>query len=252
MRFSASRLCPEPAARLASAQPAPGRPSWTMPTARKPILAGRLSPEPGREGCTRASPNHFPPFALAVNRGRDAIPDQPPRKHFKPHPAAPRTSGSRRETTRQRAGARMQPDPTAWGLHAPACNRHVPHARCAMACAFDLMPPFWPASPTSRPAAGSTSPSAIFYNPQVVERRLLRRPSCAGGGGDALAPACSRTQACARMIMGNHGCPSSSARPVAETMMRMYYFERAARTHNSWRWQDRPPPAASCRPRWPN
>lgn len=116
------------------------------------------------------------------------------------------------------------PDPTAWGLHA-ALHRHVPHARCAMhvhstyatvlACLADSrLPPI-------------DQSSAIFYNRQVVDEAY---------GGLALEEEGTR---CARlfqdpsvrtMIMGNHGV-LVIGETVAETFMRLYYFERAARTY---------------------
>lgn len=116
------------------------------------------------------------------------------------------------------------PDPTAWGLHA-SLHRHVPHARCAMhvhstyatvlACLADSrLPPI-------------DQSSAMFYNRQVVDEDY---------GGLALEEEGTR---CARlfqdptvrtMIMGNHGV-LFIGETVAETFMRMYYFERAARTY---------------------
>lgn len=116
------------------------------------------------------------------------------------------------------------PDPTAWGLHA-SLHRHVPHARCAMhvhstyatvlACLADSrLPPI-------------DQSSAIFFNRQVVDEDY---------GGLALEEEGTR---CARlfqdptvrtMIMGNHGV-LVIGETVAETFMRLYYFERAARTY---------------------
>ena len=116
------------------------------------------------------------------------------------------------------------PDPTAWGLHA-SLHAHVPHARCAMhvhstyatvlACLADSrLPPI-------------DQSSAIFFNRQVVDE---------GYGGLALEAEGAR---CARlfqdptvrtMIMGNHGV-LFIGETVAEVFMRMYYFERAARTY---------------------
>lgn len=116
------------------------------------------------------------------------------------------------------------PDPTGWGLHA-SLHRHVPHARCAMhvhstyatalACLADSrLPPI-------------DQSSAIFYNRQVVDDAY---------GGLALEEEGTR---CAQlfqdpsvrtMIMGNHGV-LFIGETIAETFMRMYYFERAARTY---------------------
>ena len=116
------------------------------------------------------------------------------------------------------------PDPTAWGLHA-SLHRHVPHARCAMhvhstyatalACLKDSrLPPI-------------DQSSAMFYNRQVIDEDY---------GGLALEEEGTR---CARlfqdpsvrtMIMGNHGV-LFIGETVAEVFMRMYYFERAARTY---------------------
>ncbi|MBY6201486.1 class II aldolase/adducin family protein [Maritalea mobilis] len=116
------------------------------------------------------------------------------------------------------------PDPTAWGLHA-SLHRHVPHARCAMHVHSTYATVLASLADSRLPPIDQSS--AIFYNRQVVDEAY---------GGLALEEEGTR---CARlfqdpsvrtMIMGNHGV-LVIGETVAETFMRMYYFERAARTY---------------------
>jgi ribulose-5-phosphate 4-epimerase/fuculose-1-phosphate aldolase len=121
-------------------------------------------------------------------------------------------------------GSGEAPDPTAWGLHA-SLHRHVPHARCAMHVHSTYATALACLSDSRLPAIDQSS--AMFYNRQVVDEDY---------GGLALEEEGTR---CARlfqdpsvrtMIMGNHGV-LFIGETVAETFMRMYYFERAARTY---------------------
>ncbi|GAA5076499.1 class II aldolase/adducin family protein [Roseibacterium beibuensis] len=116
------------------------------------------------------------------------------------------------------------PDPTAWGLHA-SLHRHVPHARCAMHVHSTYATVLASLADSRLPPIDQSS--AMFYNRQVVDEAY---------GGLALEEEGTR---CARlfqdpsvrtMIMGNHGV-LVIGETVAETFMRMYYFERAARTY---------------------
>jgi ribulose-5-phosphate 4-epimerase/fuculose-1-phosphate aldolase len=116
------------------------------------------------------------------------------------------------------------PDPTAWGLHA-SLHRYVPHARCAMHVHSTYATVLASLADSRLPPIDQSS--AMFYNRQVVDEDY---------GGLALEEEGTR---CARlfqdpsvrtMIMGNHGV-LFIGETVAETFMRMYYFERAARTY---------------------
>src|SRR6056297_1469783 len=121
-------------------------------------------------------------------------------------------------------GTGEAPDPTAWGLHA-SLHRHVPHARCAMHVHSPYATVLASLKESRLPAIDQNS--AMFYNRQVIDENY---------GGLALEEEGVR---CARlfqdpsvrtMIMGNHGV-LFIGETVAETFMRMYYFERAARTY---------------------
>jgi ribulose-5-phosphate 4-epimerase/fuculose-1-phosphate aldolase len=116
------------------------------------------------------------------------------------------------------------PDPTAWGLHA-SLHRHVPHARCAMHVHSTYATVLASLADSRLPPIDQSS--AMFFNRQVVDENY---------GGLALEEEGTR---CARlfqdpsvrtMIMGNHGV-LFIGETIAETFMRMYYFERAARTY---------------------
>lgn len=116
------------------------------------------------------------------------------------------------------------PDPTAWGLHA-SLHRHVPHARCAMHVHSTYATVLASLSDSRLPPIDQSS--AMFHDRQVVDEDY---------GGLALEEEGAR---CARlfqdpsvrtMIMGNHGV-LVIGETVAETFMRLYYFERAARTY---------------------
>jgi ribulose-5-phosphate 4-epimerase/fuculose-1-phosphate aldolase len=116
------------------------------------------------------------------------------------------------------------PDQTAWGLHG-SLHRHVPHARCAMHVHSTYATVLASLADSRLPAIDQNS--AMFHNRQVVDD---------GYGGLALEDEGTR---CAQMfqdpsvrtmIMGNHGV-LFIGETVAETFMRMYYFERAARNY---------------------
>lgn len=116
------------------------------------------------------------------------------------------------------------PDPTAWGLHA-SLHRHVAHARCAMHVHSTYATVLASLADSRLPPIDQSS--AIFYNRMVIDEEY---------GGLALEEEGTR---CARlfqdpsirtMVMGNHGV-LVIGETVAETFMRLYYFERAARTY---------------------
>ncbi len=171
-----------------------------------------------RENMNEGVANHF---SLAVNGDGTRFLVNPP-KHFSRMRASDLWLIDANDPgSATGAGA---PDPTAWGLHA-SLHRHVPHARCAMhvhstyatalACLVD----------SRLPAIDQSS--AIFHDRQVVDEDY---------GGLALEDEGTR---CARlfqdpsvrtMIMGSHGV-LVIGETVAETFMRLYYFERAARTY---------------------
>ncbi|MFW5655396.1 MAG: class II aldolase/adducin family protein [Roseicyclus sp.] len=171
-----------------------------------------------RENMHEGVANHF---SLAVNEdGTEFLIN--PRRHFSRIRASDLWVIDAKDP--ESARGEDAPDPTAWGLHA-SLHRHVPHARCAMhvhstyatalACLADSrLPPI-------------DQSSAMFYNRQVIDEDY---------GGLALEEEGTR---CARlfqdpsvrtMIMGSHGV-LFIGETVAETFMRMYYFERAARTY---------------------
>lgn len=116
------------------------------------------------------------------------------------------------------------PDPTAWGLHG-SLHRHVPHARCAMHVHSTYATVLASLKDSRLPPIDQSS--AMFYNRQIVDEDF---------GGLALEDEGTR---CAKMfqdpsvrtmIMGNHGVLFIGD-TVAECFLRMYYFERAARTY---------------------
>jgi ribulose-5-phosphate 4-epimerase/fuculose-1-phosphate aldolase len=116
------------------------------------------------------------------------------------------------------------PDPTAWGLHA-SLHRHVPHARCAMHVHSTYATVLASLADSRLPPIDQSS--AIFYNRLVIDEHY---------GGLALEEEGTR---CARlfqdpsirtMVMGNHGV-LVIGETVAEAFLRLYYFERAARTY---------------------
>ena len=116
------------------------------------------------------------------------------------------------------------PDPTAWGLHG-GVHSHCAHARCAMhvhsihatvlaSLADSRLPPI-------------DQNCAIFFNRYVIDE---------GYSGLAFE---DEGQRCAAMltdpkqkvmIMGNHGVLVIGSDP-ADTLNRLYYFERAAETY---------------------
>ncbi len=116
------------------------------------------------------------------------------------------------------------PDPTAWGLHG-SLHRHVPHARCAMHVHSTYATVLASLADSRLPPIDQNA--AMFYNRQIVDEDY---------GGLALEDEGTR---CARhfqdpsirtMIMGNHGV-LVIGETVAETFMRLYFFERAARNY---------------------
>jgi ribulose-5-phosphate 4-epimerase/fuculose-1-phosphate aldolase len=116
------------------------------------------------------------------------------------------------------------PDPTAWGLHA-SLHRHVPHARCAIHVHSTYATVLASLADSRLPPIDQSS--AMFYNRQVVDENY---------GGLALEEEGTRSArlfqdpSVRTMIMGNHGV-LFIGETIAETFMRMYYFERAARTY---------------------
>jgi ribulose-5-phosphate 4-epimerase/fuculose-1-phosphate aldolase len=184
--------------------------------ARKDLAAAfRLT---ARESMHEGVANHF---SLAVNpAGTEFLIN--PRKHF----SRMRASDLWVIDANDPASATGEdaPDPTAWGLHA-SLHRHVPHARCAMHVHSTYATVLASLADSRLPPIDQSS--AIFYNRQIVDDAY---------GGLALEEEGTR---CARlfqdpsvrtMIMGNHGV-LFIGESVAETFMRMYYFERAARTY---------------------
>ena len=171
-----------------------------------------------REGMNEGVANHF---SLAVNEDGTRFLINP-RIHF----SRIRASNLWEIDAGDPDSARGEgaPDPTAWGLHA-SLHRHVPHARCAMHVHSTYATVLAALADSRLPAIDQSS--AIFHNRQVVDETY---------GGLALEEEGTR---CARlfqdpsvrtMIMGNHGV-LVIGRTVAETFMRLYYFERAARTY---------------------
>ncbi len=185
-------------------------------TARAEMAAAfRLT---AREGLHEGVANHF---SLAVNDdGTQFLIN--PKRHFSLMRASDLwVIDANDPDSAQGDGA---PDPTAWGLHA-SLHRHVPHARCAMHVHSTYATVLASLADSRLPAIDQNS--AIFHNRQVVDENY---------GGLALEDEGTR---CARlfqdpsirtMIMGNHGV-LFIGETVAETFMRMYYFERAARTY---------------------
>jgi ribulose-5-phosphate 4-epimerase/fuculose-1-phosphate aldolase len=171
-----------------------------------------------RENMHEGVANHF---SMAVNDDGNLFLINP-RKHFSSMRASDLwvIDADRPET----AEGDDAPDPTAWGLHA-SLHRHVPHARCAMHVHSTYATVLASLADSRLPAIDQSS--AIFHDRQVVDEAY---------GGLALEDEGTR---CARlfqdpsvrtMIMGNHGV-LVIGETVAETFMRLYYFERAARTY---------------------
>ena len=188
----------------------------THDTARAELAAAfRLT---AREGMHEGVANHF---SLAVNDdGTEFLIN--PRKHFSRIRASDLWVIDAKDP--DSAKGEDAPDPTAWGLHA-SLHRHVPHARCAMHVHSTYATVLASLADSRLPPIDQSS--AMFYNRQVVDENY---------GGLALEEEGTR---CARlfqdpgvrtMIMGNHGV-LFIGETVAETLMRMYYFERAARTY---------------------
>jgi ribulose-5-phosphate 4-epimerase/fuculose-1-phosphate aldolase len=171
-----------------------------------------------RENMHEGVANHF---SLAVNEdGTEFLIN--PRKHFSRIRASDLWVIDANDP--DSATGEDAPDPTAWGLHA-SLHRHVPHARCAMHVHSTYATVLASLADSRLPPIDQSS--AMFYNRQVIDEDY---------GGLALEEEGTR---CARlfqdpsvrtMIMGNHGV-LFIGETVAETFMRMYYFERAARTY---------------------
>lgn len=121
------------------------------------------------------------------------------------------------------------PDPTAWGLHG-ALHRNCPHARCAMhvhsihATVLATLD-----DPELPPIDQNT---ASFFNRVVIDR-----------GYDGLAFEEEAERVCSQLtdpskqvlLMGNHGV-MVTGKDVADTFMRLYYFERSAETYIKALW----------------
>jgi ribulose-5-phosphate 4-epimerase/fuculose-1-phosphate aldolase len=171
-----------------------------------------------RENMHEGVANHF---SLAVNEdGTEFLIN--PRKHFSRIRASDLWVIDANDP--DSATGEDAPDPTAWGLHA-SLHRHVPHARCAMHVHSTYATVLASLADSRLPPIDQSS--AMFYKRQVIDEDY---------GGLALEEEGTR---CARLfqdpsvrtvIMGNHGV-LFIGETVAETFMRMYYFERAARTY---------------------
>ncbi|MBC6407449.1 MAG: class II aldolase/adducin family protein [Rhodobacteraceae bacterium] len=116
------------------------------------------------------------------------------------------------------------PDPTAWGLHS-ALHRQCPHARCVMHVHSTYATILASLADSTLPPIDQNT--AMFFNRHVVDE---------GFGGLAFE---SEGQRCAAMledpkiqvmVMGNHGILVIGD-SVADSLNRMYYFERAAQTY---------------------
>ena len=171
-----------------------------------------------RENMHEGVANHF---SLAVNEdGTEFLIN--PKKHFSRIKASDLWLLDANDP--DSAKGEDAPDPTAWGLHG-SLHRHVPHARCAMHVHSTYATVLASLKDSRLPAIDQST--AMFYNRQIVDEDF---------GGLALEEEGTR---CARMfqdpsvrtmIMGNHGVLFIGD-TVAECFMRMYYFERAARTY---------------------
>ncbi|MEM7723319.1 MAG: class II aldolase/adducin family protein [Pseudomonadota bacterium] len=174
-----------------------------------------------RENMHEGVANHF---SMAVNEDGTRFLINP-KKHFSIIKASDLwVIDANDPKTAKGDGSAEVPDPTAWGLHA-SLHRHVPHARCAMHVHSTYATVLASLADSRLPAIDQSS--AMFYNRQVVDEDY---------GGLALEEEGTR---CARMfqdpsvrtmVMGNHGV-LFIGETVAETFLRMYYFERAARTY---------------------
>jgi ribulose-5-phosphate 4-epimerase/fuculose-1-phosphate aldolase len=116
------------------------------------------------------------------------------------------------------------PDPTAWGLHG-TIHRRLPHARCAMhvhsvhatvlACLADpVLPPL-------------DQNAAMFFDRVAVDTEY------GGLAFEAEAERCCTLLADPRrkvLLMGNHGVMVVGD-GVADTLSRLYYFERACEVY---------------------
>lgn len=181
-----------------------------------------------RLGMHEGVANHF---SLAVNEDGTEFLMNPNQLHFELVRASDLLLLDARDPgTMDRPGA---PDPTAWHLHG-AIHRNLAHARCAMhvhsvhatvlACLEDsLLPPL-------------DQNAAMFFGRQVVDRDY---------GGLAFEEEAERVcrlladPARQVLVMGNHGIMVVGS-SVADTLNRLYYFERAAETYVKALWTGRP------------
>ena len=171
-----------------------------------------------REGMHEGVANHF---SMAVNdEGTQFLIN--PRRHFSRIRASDLWVIDANNP--ESAKGEDAPDPTAWGLHA-SLHRHVPHARCPMHVHSTYATVLASLADSRLPPIDQSS--AMFFNRIVIDENY---------GGLAMEEEGTR---CARMfqdpsirtmVMGNHGV-LFIGETVAETFMRMYYFERAARTY---------------------
>jgi ribulose-5-phosphate 4-epimerase/fuculose-1-phosphate aldolase len=172
--------------------------------------------------------NHF---SLAVNEDGTEFLMNPNQLHFSLVRASDLLHLDAKDPqTMNRPGA---PDPTAWHLHS-TIHRNLPHARCAMhvhsvhatvlACLEDpLLPPL-------------DQNACMFWGRQAVDTEY---------GGLAFEEEAERV--CARLadpkvqvlVMGNHGI-MVIGRSVADTLNKLYYFEKAAETYIKALWTGRP------------
>jgi len=163
--------------------------------------------------------NHF---SLAVNQGGTRFLMNPNQMHFSRIKASDLLLLDANDP--ETLEGPNAPDATAWGLHG-ALHRRCPHARCAIhvhsihatvlaSLADSRLPPI-------------DQNTAIFFDRYVIDENY---------GGLAFEEEGERCAALFSdpkkkvMIMGNHGVMVIGA-TVAETFVRMYYFERAAETY---------------------
>ncbi|MEQ3673256.1 class II aldolase and adducin N-terminal domain-containing protein [Pseudophaeobacter sp.] len=116
------------------------------------------------------------------------------------------------------------PDPTAWGLHG-SIHRLCPQARCVMHVHSIFATVLASLADSSLPPIDQNT--ATFFNRYVIDD---------GYGGLAFEDEGARCAAMLTdpkqkvMIMGNHGVLVIGSDP-ADTLNRLYYFERAAETY---------------------
>lgn len=116
------------------------------------------------------------------------------------------------------------PDPTAWGLHG-AIHRLCPHARCVMHVHSRYATILASLADSYLPPVDQNA--AMFFERHVVDEEYGGLAFEEEGERCAHLLADPKTQI---MVMGNHGVLAVGA-DVAQTLHRLYYFERAAATY---------------------